>query len=211
MLLEPGSEGSRGTPGGAGPGQGGSRVPVHAVTRGQPAPRRPPFRSPARTGPCRRAGRNSRVPGSDGHPVCAPTTPPDLIAQQCPGSAGGQDLTARGGAQQSSDPCVPALDPPGHRSKSQARASGFLETAHMPPSRAPILPPAHRTRWPKTGALTTGAAAASAAPGPGRGFSAGSRLRRGGPGAGQGPRGFKGAAAQPLTTIPERDRGSDPG
>jgi hypothetical protein len=30
---------------------------------------------------------------------------------------------------------------------------------------------------------------------PGLEFSGGSRLRRGGPGAGQGPRGFKGAAA----------------
>lgn len=129
----------------------------------------PPFLAPARPGTG--AGGRSAVPVSDPNerPVNALATPPDLIAQQCRGQSLGTDLTAQGGAGQSTDPCLPALDPQARWSKPQARDSSFLETAHIPRPQGPF-PPAYGSRGSESCALEAGAAARVDRPGGAEGF-----------------------------------------
>lgn len=117
----------------------------------------------------RRAERSPRVSDPNERPVNALATPPDLIAQQCRGQSLGTDLTAQGGAGQSTDPCLPALDPQARWSKPQARDSCFLETAHIPRPQGPF-PPAYGSRGSESCALEAGAAARVDRPGGAGGF-----------------------------------------
>lgn len=119
----------------------------------------------------------------------------------------GPDSPGRGRAVNGPLPASPRSASP----LEQAASSGFLlsgDRAHPTPSRT--LPSSLRFTW--VGELRTrgGGRSASGSPGWGRGFSACSRLGRGGPGAGQEPREFKGAAVQLRRAVLKRERAGGP-
>lgn len=129
---------------------------------------------------------------------------PYLIAQQCRVKAWESVLTARGGAP-SADP----YDFNSHApwSKSQVLASSFLQTIHIPPPQPRFLRPlvllTVQAGWISEHALQGLQWRVERKTQRALEFSGGegSRLRRGGPGAGQRRSGFKDAAAGMLECL----------
>lgn len=156
-----------------------------AVPRSPPAtPRSPPLLNP-----------DGRVPAADGPPVSASAPSPDLIGQQCRVGAWGQNPTAQG-AQSARRTLAPA---PG-----ASRRRG----PPAPRGRVPRPPPAHR--WQAGGARSGRGLRAEWRARAGPGVFSGSRLGRGGPGAGRARGGFKGAA-KPGQRAELGERGGRPG